>query len=103
MSELEQNTATPQRPGLFARLGRTPLADLLRGRVSGRMDARHHTSEAQLPRDLAELVVRTAHGTRLRHREQHEIARELVAHLLDGLAAGESPEVLQERFGDPAV
>lgn len=94
---------TSARPGLIARLGRTPLGDLLRGRISGSMDARQQTSQAQLPADLAELVFRAAHGTRLRHREQHEIAQELIAHLLDGLAAGESPQWLREQFGNPAA
>lgn len=104
MSDGEHKTnSTSHGPGVMARLARTPMLDLLRGRISGRMDARQQTSQAQLPAELAELVHRAAHGTRLRHREQHEIAQELISHLQDGLAAGEPPEQLRERFGNPAT
>jgi hypothetical protein len=89
-------------PGLVARLARTPLLDLARGRISGRMDARRQVTHAQLPAELAALVVRTTRRTRLRHKEQHDIADELIAHLQDGLTAGVAADELARRFGDPA-
>lgn len=90
-------------PSFLRRLARTPLVDLLRGRISGRMDARHEAVRAELPAALSLLVVRTAHGTRLRHQEQHDIAEELVGWLQDDLAAGESVEAVAQRMGEPST
>jgi hypothetical protein len=106
---MSQASASPREesksrhPGLITRLARTPLADLARGRVSGRMDARRQVAHAELPESLAALVVSVTRGTRLRHREQHDLADELIAHLQDGLAAGIPVDELAQRLGDPAA
>jgi hypothetical protein len=100
MHKPESNSRDSQ--GGLTRLARTPLADLLRGRISGRMDARHVAARADLPPELTSLVYRTAHSARVRHREQHEMAEELSSWLQQGLAAGESADVLAKRFGNPA-
>jgi hypothetical protein len=100
-SDLPVGHKPATKPGLVARLARTPLVDLARGRISGRMDARHQSAHAEIPAMLAELVTRTVHGTRLRHREQHAIADELIAQLQDALDAGETVDQLARQFGDP--
>lgn len=54
-----------------------------------------------LAEPLASLVLRTVRRTRLWRRERVDVARELCAHFLDGLEAGQTPESLATGFGDP--
>lgn len=54
-----------------------------------------------LPAPLAALVAEVVRRTRLRRREQAEIAAELNAHFRDGLASGRTAEELRAAFGDP--
>ena len=55
-----------------------------------------------LPPKLRQLVLQTVLRTRLWRRERRDVAEELIAHLLDGLAAGRRPGQLASEFGDPA-
>ncbi|MBI5760662.1 MAG: hypothetical protein HZA46_19260 [Planctomycetales bacterium] len=56
-----------------------------------------------LPTELAILVTTVVRRTRLWRREQADVARELLAHFLDGLAAGQPANRLATTFGSPGV
>lgn len=88
------------REGLWQRLRYTPLGDLLRGRVTARLDLRRVIADCDLPQPAAALVYYVTRKTRLWHREQLQVAQELAGHFADGLSAGRSPEQLIETFGD---
>ncbi len=85
---------------LSRRLRRSPLRDLVRGRVTGRLDVAWEIERAGLPPELALVVSRVAKRTRLWRSERVETARELAAHFRDGLAAGRSGAELVRDFGD---
>ena len=82
-------------------LRHTPLTDLLRGRLTGRLDWQGRIAAAGLPPALAERVTEVARRTRLWRTEKTAVAAELIAHFQDGLDAGVSPEQLADDFGDP--
>ena len=90
-------------PSLFRRLQNTPLRDLVRGRVSGTLDAKAVIAASGLPKELALIVRRVTRGTRLSRVERVEVAHELVDHFLDGMAEGISAPRLMEAFGDERV
>src|SRR5215468_2183522 len=77
----------PPKPpdSLIYKLRFTPLRDVFRGRLTGRMDLGRVIAESGLPPALREIVGATARRTRLRWREQEDVARELIAHFRDGL------------------
>ncbi len=81
-------------------LHRTPLRDLARFRLTGRLDAEARIAAADVPKPAADLVRRVVKRTRLWRLERADVAAELAAHFADGLAAGESAEALIDRFGD---
>jgi hypothetical protein len=56
-----------------------------------------------LPTELAILVTTVVRRTRLWRREQADVARELLAHFLDGLDAGQPANRLATSFGSPSV
>lgn len=85
----------------WRRLRRTPLRDLLRGRITGRLDASILARDVGLPERLASIVGVTARRTRLFRRERAEVAQELIEHFRDGLDAGRTSEELGASFGDP--
>jgi hypothetical protein len=84
----------------WARFWKTPLADLVRGQLTGSLDLRVAIAEAGLPLCLADLTRKVARHTRLSSREQVDVARELAQHFHDGLASGSAAEQLTESFGD---
>lgn len=92
---------TPNAASLWHRLRHTRLRDALRGRIDGRLDLNQVVRAAELPTALSDLVHETARRTRLWRTEKVEVARELLAHFLDGLDAGAPPEELVRLFGDP--
>lgn len=94
-------SAPAQRTLDWRRLRTTPLRDLLRGRVTGRLDPAIVAEDAGLPPALCGIVDSTARRTRLFRRERAEVASELAAHFADGLEAGRTPEDLASTFGDP--
>jgi hypothetical protein len=79
----------------------TPMRDLVRGRVSGRLDLTIYPERAGLPGAITTLVVNVTKRTRLRILEKADVARELAAHFAEGLAGGRSADELIEAFGDP--
>lgn len=77
----------------------TPMRDLVRGRVTGRLDREAPT--ADLPDDVRDLVRTVVNRTRLWRLEKADLTRELAAHFRDGLDSGASADDLVAAFGDP--
>lgn len=82
------------------RLRFTPLRDLFRLRLSGRLDLKHQVRAADLPEEARQLIVRVARRTRLWRLEKIDVAGELIAHFQDGIEAGDSIDALIRHFGD---
>ncbi len=89
----------PARPGLLRRLANTPLRDLLRGRLSGRLDMGFFLREAELPASLRALVWEIIDRARLWRIEKADVGRELITHFRGGLDRGESADALAAAFG----
>ncbi|RMH23573.1 MAG: hypothetical protein D6693_11295 [Planctomycetota bacterium] len=89
--------------GIMRALATTPMRDLLRGRLSGRLDLERAIGEADLPEPAAQLVRQVAGRTRLSRLERAEVAREIASHFREGLDAGRDTDDLIRAFGDPAV
>src|SRR5882672_6020656 len=85
---------------VIRRLRYTPLKDLVRGRVSGRLDVKGVIEASGLPAEAKEVVRRVVKRTRLWLSEMVEVAEELIAHFADGIESGRSVEDLVEEFGD---
>ena len=81
----------------------TPMRDLARGRVTGRLDLQGLLASSTLPESLRKLVSGVVRRTRLRRIEKMDVARELVEHFEDGIAADASAEELVVDFGDPRI
>jgi hypothetical protein len=90
-------------PSLIHRLNNTPLRELLRGRVTNRLDLAARLAASGLPKPTRELIARVVRRTALWRMEKLAVAEELIAHFLDGQAAGESIEDLVARFGDERI
>jgi len=82
-------------------LRHTPLRDLVRLRLSGRLDIEAVLAAAELPVPLTDLLRTTVRRTRLCQLEKVEVARELAAHFQDGIEAGATADELARSFGDP--
>ncbi len=85
---------------LFRRLKKTPLRDLLRGRISGRLDWKGRLAAAGVPREAADFITRVVEQTRLFRLGKAAAADELLAQFQNGLSAGSSAVELVETFGD---
>ena len=84
----------------MALLFRTPMRDLLRGRITGRLDIDRQLDESGLSGLAAGKVRNVVKRTRLWRREKIEVTYELIAHFLDGIEAGTPIDELIENFGD---
>jgi hypothetical protein len=93
MSEITQ-------PTLFHKLRHTPMRDLLRLRLSSRLDWKSSIDRAEIPAPAKALIHRVIRKTRLWRTEKADVATELVSHFSDGIESGESFEELIRRFGD---
>ncbi|MEM9065340.1 MAG: hypothetical protein AAGB51_07600 [Planctomycetota bacterium] len=80
------------------KLGTTPMRDVVRGRLSSRLDVRKPTQD--LPQGLRELADATVRATRLKRVERAQVATELADHFEQGLADGKDPTELIAAFGD---
>ena len=87
-------------PSRLRAFRKTPFRDLLRGRVTGRLDLKYVLDSSELPPPLIEFVARVVRRTRLKRLERVEVARELIEHFQDGLAAGLSADELMAAFGE---
>jgi hypothetical protein len=87
-------------PSLRRKLWMTPWRDLLRGRLTLRLDVAAHIRAAEIPNKAKEVIAAVVRRTRLWRSEKVAVAEELIAHFADGLEAGEPIDRLIEKFGD---
>jgi hypothetical protein len=85
---------------VLRRLRYTPARDLVRGRISGRLDVKGAIEASALPPEAKEIVRRVVKRTRLWLSEKVEVAHELIAHFADGIESGANVETLIKKFGD---
>ncbi|TVQ33068.1 MAG: hypothetical protein EA376_03160 [Phycisphaeraceae bacterium] len=84
-------------------LAQTPMRDVVRGRLTGRLDWRREIRDAELPERVGALVETVVKRTRLWGLEKVDVARELCAHFRDAMDSGlGAPEAI-ERYGDPKI
>lgn len=86
--------------GVYRRIKHTPMRDLLRGRITARLDWRGAIASARLPEAVEGLLIKLVGRTRLWRLEKADVARELVGHFEDALSNGQSPEDAIASFGD---
>jgi hypothetical protein len=84
----------------LGRLLCTPMRDLLRGSLSGRLDWRGLIASSEVSPQIKSLVRQIVRRTRLSRMEKADITTELVSHFSDGLASGQSSDQLIDEFGD---
>lgn len=82
------------------RVWRTPWRDLVRLRVSARLDWKRTIVRSSLPEPIQLLLTKLVRKTRLWRLEKASIANELIAHFEDALVSGQSADEAAERFGD---
>ncbi|HEV8379883.1 MAG TPA: hypothetical protein VGP99_13615 [Tepidisphaeraceae bacterium] len=87
-------------PEFRRRLRFTPARDLVRGRISGRLDLMATIARSGLPTQAQDLIRRVVKRTRLWMLEKVVVADELIAHFNDGLENGSSIQALIEKFGN---
>jgi hypothetical protein len=85
----------------LVRLPYTPLLDLLRGRVTARLDWRGVITSSGAPPDVQALLERVISQTRLWRSERADVAAELLDHFFQALEAGETDSEFIANFGDP--
>lgn len=100
MNAAASSTSASAAPSRWRQFRHTPWRDILRGRLSGRLDVERLITSAPLPPEQKEVVTLVVRRTRLWRSERVEVARELIAHFQDGLEAGRSPGELAQSFGD---
>ena len=81
-------------------LRHTPMRDLVRGRVTGRLDIERMLEASSLSEAAASKVRNVVKRTRLWRLEKVDVAHELIAHFLDGIETGMPIDELIETFGD---
>lgn len=86
---------------LINRLYSTPMRDVVRGRLTGRLDVNRLIDAANLPEPVAALVHQVVKHTRLWRLEKADVAAELIAHFRDGLDSGREAKDLIATFGEP--
>lgn len=86
----------------IAAVMRTPLLDLLRGRV-GSQSWKDVIEQSELPEPARVVIRDTVRRTHLRRGEKADVARELASHFRDALEAGTTADGAAERFGDVKV
>lgn len=88
---------------IFRRIRNTPLRDVLRFRMTGRLDWKFRLAAADLPSSTADLIYRVVQRTGLWRLEKAAVTDELIAHFADGVVAGSTAEQLLDSFGDERV
>ncbi len=89
----------PSPSGWLVRAYHTPLTDIVRARMTGRYDVRAEIARADLPAAVGGVILAVVRKTKLWRGEKLDVARELVAHFADGLAAGRGVDQLIADFG----
>ena len=101
-SSHQAKTEAAHAPKLLHRAAHTPARDWIRGRVTGRLDWRSDLARTDLPAPIAALITTVVRRSRLWRLERADLARELITHFADALAAGTAEENAVEDFGDTA-
>ena len=100
MSAASTLTKSIAQRSIVLRAVRTPLSELMWGRITGRVPTvQSLVTDASMPEPLAAIVRDVAKRSRL---WRSDVAMELIAHFTDGLESGQSPEQLVAAFGEPA-
>lgn len=86
----------------IARALRTPIGELVRGRIGPSPDTDSILARADLPHSLTTAIRAVLQRARLWRAERADVAAELASHFRDGLDAGRTSEDLLSDFGDPA-
>lgn len=84
----------------WRKLHQTPLRDLLRLRITGRLDWHAMLADAALPEQAKDLIYTVVKRTRLWRMEQVSVTRELISHFQDAIDEGVPIERAIKRFGD---
>lgn len=87
-------------PSAVNKLASTPMSDVVRGRLTGRLAWREALDRANLPAPAAGVIREVVRRTRLWRTERADVAMELIAHFQDGLESGASADELVRSFGD---
>jgi hypothetical protein len=85
----------------LVRLPYTPLRDLLRGRVTARLDWRGVVADSGAPPEIQALLERVIGQKRLWRSERADLAAELLDHFFEAIEEGETDSEFIARFGDP--
>jgi hypothetical protein len=85
---------------LWHKIRYTPLRDVLRGRLTARLDLRRPLEGTVLPAEVKQLLHRVVKATRLWRLEQLEVMQELIAHFTDGIESGIPMDELLKKFGN---
>ena len=86
--------------GKWEMLKHTPMRDVLRGRLTGRLDWRGMIAESGLPEEVQQALRFTVKKTRLNKLEKGAVAQELVAHFQDAQVGGKTAQETLACFGD---
>lgn len=87
-------------PTWWRRAAYTPMRDVLRGRMTGRLDIEATLAASGLPAGCRGVIGRVVRRTRLWPMEKADVCRELIAHFADGLASCEDEASLVSSFGE---
>ncbi len=78
----------------------TPLRDVLRAQLTGRLDWKRTLRESDLPVIVQSTIQQVVQKSRLTRTEKAEVCDELIAHFEDGQQSGQSFQQLIRDFGD---
>jgi hypothetical protein len=90
-------------PSIRSRLFTTPMRDLMRLRLTGRLAWQQHLRELGLPSEVQSLIERVVRRARLWRLEQVDVAEELLSHFAEGADSGASAAELVGHFGDERI
>ena len=96
---LQENAVSEWFP-MLQKIPQTPLLDLLRLHVSGRLNWRARVAESELPQVAKQKIVAVVKATRLWRLEKSQIATELISHFQDGQQRGQDIDKLVSEFGE---
>src|SRR4051812_2046219 len=88
---------------LLRRIRFTPMRDVMRGKLSGRLDVKQRIATAPIPAAARELIARVVARTRLWRAEKIDVADDLIAHFAAGLEVGATLDGLVQYFGDERI
>lgn len=85
---------------MLHRVAHTPLRDIFRFRVTGRLDRAGMLEASGLPTEVRATITSVVGRTRLSRLEKADVTRELMAHFADAIQAGTPAAEAIARFGE---